>query len=161
MRRKDREVSNLEEILNIVDKCEVIRIGMHDGKEPYIVPLNYGYHINSNELYFYTHCASEGRKIDILHSNPNVCFEMDCSFNLSKHEIPCKWSAYHESVMGTGIVNIITSVDEKKFAMDCIMKRYGFEGMPVYEESVFKKTTLLQLKVSEIVGKQNLPAASK
>ena len=43
MRRKDREVTEMEEIQQIFDECKVCRIGIMDENGPYIVPVNYGY----------------------------------------------------------------------------------------------------------------------
>jgi len=42
MRRKDREVTEMEEIQQIFDECKVCRIGIMDENGPYIVPVNYG-----------------------------------------------------------------------------------------------------------------------
>lgn len=57
MRRRDREVSELEGIRQILDRSKVIHVGMHDGDDIYILPriqelpchhwcsgLLYGYH---------------------------------------------------------------------------------------------------------------------
>lgn len=43
MRRKDREVTELAQIEEILEKGKVVHLGMIDGDFPYIVPLNYGY----------------------------------------------------------------------------------------------------------------------
>ncbi len=158
MRRKDREVTDFNEIVSILEKCDVVRLGMYDGNEPYIVPLNYGYKCEGNKLSLYFHSAIEGRKVDILREYPNVCFEADCSFSLIKGEQPCTWSAFHESVMGKGKIRFIDDVAEKTQAMDCLMKRYGFEGTPKYDEAVFKRTLLYVLEVSSVVGKKNIPS---
>ncbi len=157
MRRKDREVHELEAMLEILEQCEVVRLGMYDGREPYIVPLNFGYRLEGEELHLYFHSAKEGRKIDIINRNPSVCFEADCSFRLIKGDEACEWSAYHRCVMGTGEVRVLQDVQEKKLGMDCIMKHYGHEGVPRYNEAVFERTLLLELKVEGITGKQNIP----
>ena len=43
MRRKDREVSEISEILKIADSAEILHLGLFDGEYPYVVPLHYGY----------------------------------------------------------------------------------------------------------------------
>lgn len=43
MRRKDREITDICAILELVSECKVCRLAMTDGGVPYIVPLNYGY----------------------------------------------------------------------------------------------------------------------
>ena len=77
MRRKDREVTDPGRIADVISRCACCRIGFCDGGEVYIVPLNFGYEIKDNACTFYFHGAKEGRKIDLIHKNPKVGFEMD------------------------------------------------------------------------------------
>ena len=42
MRRKDREITDFNEMLEIMKKCDVCRIALNDEEFPYIVPLNFG-----------------------------------------------------------------------------------------------------------------------
>ena len=46
MRRKDREVKEFDKIIKIIDKCEIIRLGLADGDYPYIVPVNFSYTVD-------------------------------------------------------------------------------------------------------------------
>ena len=41
MRRKDREVTDIEKIKEILDACKVSRIGLMDQGKVYIVPMNH------------------------------------------------------------------------------------------------------------------------
>ena len=50
MRRKDREVKDLNTIKEIISKCEVVRLAMCEDNIPYIVPLNYGYEFDHLEF---------------------------------------------------------------------------------------------------------------
>ena len=43
MRRKDREIVDITEILEIIGKADVLHLGLFDGEYPYVVPLHYGY----------------------------------------------------------------------------------------------------------------------
>ena len=52
MRRRDREVTDFETILGIIDECNIIRIGLADGDLPYIVPLNFAYTVSEKKLNF-------------------------------------------------------------------------------------------------------------
>jgi nitroimidazol reductase NimA-like FMN-containing flavoprotein (pyridoxamine 5'-phosphate oxidase superfamily) len=153
MRRKDREITDLKEIIRIIDKCDIIRLGLSDEGIPYIVPLNFAYEAREEPIIFYFHSATEGRKIDILKKNPYVCFELDGSFQIIQNETPCKWSAEHESVVGYGNVGFINDDREKKTAMDLIMHRYGYEGIPEYSPAVFNRTLVYKLTVCQITGK--------
>ncbi len=42
MRRKDREITDIETIRSILDKAKVLHLAMIDGDRPYVVPLHYG-----------------------------------------------------------------------------------------------------------------------
>ena len=42
MRRKDREVLDYQEMLNIMHSCDCCRLGFIDDDSTYIVPLNFG-----------------------------------------------------------------------------------------------------------------------
>ena len=71
MRRQEREISDRAAIDAIIRACQVCRLGMVDGDLPYIVPMSFGY--DGRALYF--HCATQGRKLDVLRRRPRVCFE--------------------------------------------------------------------------------------
>ena len=58
MRRKDREVSSFEDIMDIVDNCDVCRVVINDGDFPYIIPMNFGTEIVGEQLYLYFHSAT-------------------------------------------------------------------------------------------------------
>ena len=50
MRRKDREVTNIIEILQIIEKAKVLHLALFDADYPYIVPLHYGYEYTEGGL---------------------------------------------------------------------------------------------------------------
>ena len=52
MRRKDREITDINEILELVAKTDVLHLGLFDGDYPYIVPLHYGYEYADGTLTF-------------------------------------------------------------------------------------------------------------
>lgn len=130
MRRKDREVTDISQILEIIDKCKVMHLAMIDEGKPYIVPLNFGYTYKDDKLEIYFHSALEGRKKEILAANPLVCFEMDCSHQLVPNEIACKNKFLYESVIGEGAARLVSEPEEKARLLDEIMlhqsgKKFG------------------------------------
>lgn len=66
MRRKEREITDYNTMLEIVRKCDCLRLGFVDGDDAYIVPLNYGYEDKDGELVIYCHGAKDGRKADLI-----------------------------------------------------------------------------------------------
>ncbi len=157
MRRKDREVKEIDDIESIIAKCSVIRIGFVDKGFPYIVPLNFGYLRTEGQMsIFYFHCAKDGRKLELIKENDNVCFELDCSLKIIEDETACEWSSEYESVIGSGVICIVDEINEKTIGMHIIMGKYGFKGVPSYEHDVFARTTILKLSVTEMSGKRSL-----
>lgn len=78
MRRRDREVTDFNEIIHILDSGKVLHLGLVDQGKPYIVPMNYGYVMENDKLVFYVHGALEGRKLDIIRSNSDCCVQIEC-----------------------------------------------------------------------------------
>jgi nitroimidazol reductase NimA-like FMN-containing flavoprotein (pyridoxamine 5'-phosphate oxidase superfamily) len=61
---------NNAECERILDSYDVGVLVMCREGEPYAVPMNHGYH--DGKLYF--HCATTGRKLDMIRANPRVTF---------------------------------------------------------------------------------------
>jgi nitroimidazol reductase NimA-like FMN-containing flavoprotein (pyridoxamine 5'-phosphate oxidase superfamily) len=70
LRRKEKEVVDSEELIIPLRKAAHITLAFCGNNEPYLVTLNHGYDEEENCIYF--HCASEGKKIDLLNMNPTV-----------------------------------------------------------------------------------------
>lgn len=123
MRRKEREVTDPARISRIIRECDCCRLGLCDGDEVYIVPLNFGYEETDGERLFYFHGAKEGRKIDLISRTHRAGFEMDCHYRLMEGPTACSHSAGYQSVMGTGTVEFIEDPDRKREALRSIMKQ--------------------------------------
>lgn len=86
MRRKDKEISEFEQIEAILKRERVCRLALSENNTPYLVPLSYGY--ANKTLYF--HSAPEGKKIEILRTNPKLCFEIESNIEVVTDPLPCK-----------------------------------------------------------------------
>ena len=64
MRNKSNEVKEFSEIVDIISRCDTIRIAMFDEPYPYIVPVNFGEEIIGDQVVFYIHIDYEGKRID-------------------------------------------------------------------------------------------------
>lgn len=121
MRRSDREITDPSKIEDVIASCTHMHLGFCDSGQVYIVPLNYGYELNNNKYTFYFHSAAEGRKIDLIRSNPLVGFEMDTDLRINTGELACSCSASFRSVIGNGRAFIVDSREEKVRGLECIM----------------------------------------
>ena len=153
MRKANREVKDTKELAAILQACDVCRIAFSDGQYPYVVPLNFGYEFG-DALTLYFHCAKEGRKLDLMRSNPKVGFEMDCSHKLITGTAACDYTMNFESIIGYGVLSEVTELEDKIYGLDTVMKHYGFEGQPEYKPSVFERTAVLKLQVLSFTGKR-------
>ena len=123
MRRKDRQITEIEAIRAILDKAKVLHLAMIDGARPYVVPMNYGYALADGRLTLYLHSAKEGRKLDVLQKNARVAFVLETDVSLvSGGDLPCKYGAAYASVMGEGRATILTDPVEKTDALTMLMK---------------------------------------
>lgn len=122
MRRKDREITDIDKIETIISSARYMHLGMFDGEFPYIVPLHYGYQMEKGKLIFYVHCAKKGHKLECLKENRNVFVEIDRGESLITADIPCKYGAEYESVMCRGKAMIIEDIKEKCKALGVLMK---------------------------------------
>lgn len=154
MRKSNREVTRHEELTTLLDQCDVCRLGLSDDGQPYIVPLNFGYHWDETGLTLFFHCAGEGRKLDIIRRNNRVCFEMDHRHALKTGDLACQFSMNFESLIGEGLIEIVTDPSEKLAALNQIMRHYSDRTDWTFDEKVLAITTVLCLKATQFTGKR-------
>ncbi len=154
MRRKELEVKEVNELIDIIKKCDVCRIAMVDNNLPYIVPMNFGYEMIDDQLTLYFHCAAEGRKINILKNNPNICFEMDCEHKLIEKENACSYTMHFESIVGNGVVEFISDFEQKKYALSKLMRQYAGEKSFEFNENAVNHVTIFKVVTKDFTGKR-------
>jgi len=153
MRKKEREITDINEISSIISHSDVCRIALSDNNIPYIVTMNFGYQEGAgNRIYF--HCAREGKKLEIIRRNNYACFEFDIDHQLNPGQNACDFGMSYKSVVGWGNIKIITDEEEKKSGLDCIMSHYSGRTGFSYNKAVFDKTIVLRLDISEMKGKK-------
>ena len=160
MRRTDREIKDLSEIIEVLKRTNMLRIAINDQYYPYIIPLHFSISTNENHsIVLYMHSSSIGKKIDLLNKNNHVSFETDIFYDFSNQEssIPCQWGTIYESVIGDGHIEILTEEKEKIIGLDLLMERFGkgrkFEP---YTSLALKKVVVLKLVVENISGKRHV-----
>ena len=150
MRRKEKEITAKDEIESIIRKSTVCRLGLVDDSWPYIVPLCFGY--RNNALYFHT--AKEGRKIEILKRNNQLCFEFDIQTELKPGKTACAWGMKYCSVIGYGTALFIEDPEQKRQALDIIMAQYA-DGAFEYSQKAFDQALVIKVDITEMSGKKS------
>lgn len=151
--RREREVTDINEITEILKKGKVVRVGMIDGDEPYVVPMNYGFEFANGELILYLHSALKGRKLDIIKENPKVFIEIDCDIVPFEGESACHYGVTYSSVMGLGKAEIIEDIEEKKAAMAYLMKTQTEKDFD-FSEKMVSVVSVIKITVPEITAKK-------
>ena len=153
MRRTDREITNFEDIADILHRANTIRLGIFGDEYPYIVPLSYGLDTSDGRIVLYFHGAKEGLKHDLLAKNNHVCVETDIFY---RYEPTGKGSAttIYESVIGFGIAETVTGEEAIK-GMDLLIARCGFDSFE-YDKAAMNWTRMIKITLTEFSGKVNL-----
>lgn len=152
MTRRERQITDINEITKILDKSKVLHLGMVDGDEPYVVPMNYGYILENGKLTIYLHGAKRGRKIDVIRANPKVFVEMECDIEPFEGEVACKYGITYASVMGKGIAVLVDDVEEKKSALSLLMKTQTGKNF-AFEDKMTTFVSIIRIDVEEFTAK--------
>lgn len=145
MRKSDREIVNFKEILDVIEKCDTMRLGMNGGDYPYVVPLSFGYDTDGERgLVLYFHCATEGKKLEYIEKDNRVCAEFDL---LNKYvDRGSSVTADYESVICFGRAYECTDGEKvtglKRLLAHCGMEHYSAEecaALPIVK--VYKVVT--------------------
>ncbi len=134
----------------IISRSTVCRLAMTDGDRPYLVPLCFGY--RNGSLFF--HSALQGRKVDILKRNPNVCFAFDIDQEVTAAERACGWSMRYRSVVGFGKARIVEEEDDKRKALEIIMENYS-AGEHSFDDSEVSSVLIIRVDIEEMTGKKS------
>ncbi len=150
--KKDREMTDVKDILRVIENNSVLRIALCDGDMPYIIPMNYAYDYVDDTLTFYFHSALKGAKLEIMEKNNNACFEIDCEHNLIEGKVACQYSFEFSSVVGVGKTEIVENPQEKIKVMKKLMKHIAKKDFD-FTEKLVGILTVWKLTVSEFKGK--------
>ncbi len=153
MRRKDREITDFDEMIKIMKICDSCVLGLKDEDGyPYLVPLNFGLDVQGNQVYLYFHCANKGTKLDLIAKDNRATFEMDCDHNFILYEERMSCTMGYASVVGHGNIEIVSNEDKFE-ALKILMRQYHAEDFK-FNTDMIKVTTVLRLKVTDMIGKR-------
>lgn len=152
MRRQDREIKNFDEIVKVMEKCEVCRLALNDEEYPYILPLNFGMALEDGKIVLYFHGALEGKKYELIAANNRASFEMDCETRLVTTLEDGNCTMDYESVIGRGKIEMLPE-EEKERALGILMGHYHKKDFP-YNKAVVPRTGVFKLTVEACTGKR-------
>jgi uncharacterized protein len=153
MRRKDREITSLEEMEAIIGSQTVCTVGLVDGSRPFLLPMSYGY----RDGCFYLHSARTGRKLDILKNNPAISILVCGPVIPLPAEEACGHSVSYRSVVCEGDAELLSDPAEKAAALQVIMaSQTGREDWEISEASL-STVAVIRVKAAAMSGKKKEP----
>lgn len=154
MTRRERQITDSAEIRDILDRSLIVHLGLVDGDEPYVVPMNYGYTMDeSGTLTLYLHGAPQGRKLELMRRNPKVFLEMECDVQPFEGDVACKYGTAYKSLMGRGKAVILEDPQEKMRALSLFMKTQT-GGDFEFNERLVSVVSLIRIDVAEYTAKR-------
>jgi nitroimidazol reductase NimA-like FMN-containing flavoprotein (pyridoxamine 5'-phosphate oxidase superfamily) len=152
MTKRERQVTDLNEIRRILETAKVLHLGLAVDDEPYVVPMNYGHTFEDGKLTLYLHSALRGKKLDMMRRNPKVFFEIDCDHKPFEGDLPCQYGMVYSSIMGRGKAQIVEDVEEKKQAMVHLMKTQTGKDFS-FEDRLVSIVAVIRIDVEEYTAK--------
>lgn len=146
-----KDILQKNELEEVINKCKVCHVGMIDENNfPYVLGFNFGY---QDEM-IYIHTSQEGRKIDVLKNNNNVCVYFDADLDLfARHEkVACSWRMRYRSVLVNGKAEFVNDFDEKVEALNIFMKNYSDLEFN-YSKPAINNVNIIKIKVDSWTGR--------
>lgn len=152
MRRVEKEISDMETLIEILKGGKYTVISMCKENEVYLVTLSYGYDESKNALYF--HCTKEGQKIEFIKSNPFVCGTV---IEDNGYKDGC--SQAYRSVVFRGKMVILEDIHEKKIGCDVLLNQLENDPSTTKnkffkKDEIYENLRMLRLDINEISGKE-------
>lgn len=139
IRRKEKEISDKNEMLAILNEAKYVVLAICKDNEPYLVTLSHGYDRERNCIYF--HCAKQGKKVDIMKEQNKVWGQA----LLDKGYVHGSCDHLYATTQFMGRVTFVENIDEKKHALEVMINALDDDPQKVLEK---------QLPVESIKGVQ-------
>jgi uncharacterized protein len=157
VRRKDREISNIVEMHQVLKTTKYITIALCMDNEPYLVSLSHGYDEAKSCLYF--HCAPEGKKLVYAKDNSKVWGQAVLDFGVTEE---CDYA--YTSVQFSGTFGLIEDLTEKHQAMEVLVRQVSVnpeEKLARIRPEKLASTTMVKIKIEYMSGKKHLKQKNK
>src|SRR5665647_2813311 len=151
VRRKEREITNIDEMRQVLKSTKYVTVALCMDNEPYLVALSHGFDQTQNCLYF--HCAPEGKKLIYAKANPQVWGQAVLDFGVTEE---CDYA--YASVHFSGKFSLINDLNEKKHAMEVLIRQVSLNPeakLAQIKPEKLESTTMGRIDINYISGKSN------
>ena len=146
-------IEDQEQVERIISTCSTCFVGVVDLQgEPYVVPMNFGYHAKT----LYLHSAPNGNLVKIIQQNPAVCITFSLGEQLTHQhpKVACSYRIRAKSVICKGKVQFITNPTEKVEILDVIMHKYVPGKLFSYSEPAIKNVLIWKIPIDTWTAKE-------
>ena len=152
MRKRDREIVDFDAVVRLLRSCDTIRLGLHGGEYPYVVPLSFGMEVCAGRIVLYFHGAGEGYKHDLIAADNRVCVEADIlrGYRPTENSV----TADYKSVIGFGVVERVRSFEERVKGLQLLLDHCGTPGYSAEECAAAPHTVVYKITLHRVTGKQ-------
>ena len=158
MTRREREVTDINDILQIINETKILHLGLSDEGWPYVVPMNYGYDVREEDgtlhVCLYLHGAKEGRKAAAFAADPRVAVEMDYNHEVITGDYTCAYSYAYRSIMGNGTITEVTDPEVKKKGLEKIMAHIAPEAKIAFLPEMVERVAVWRIDIDTFTGKE-------
>jgi nitroimidazol reductase NimA-like FMN-containing flavoprotein (pyridoxamine 5'-phosphate oxidase superfamily) len=151
VRRKDREINDYAEMIQVLKATKYITVALCMDNEPYLVSLSHGYDEVRNCLYF--HCAPEGKKLVYAQANDRVWGQAILDYGVTDE---CDY--IYTSVHFAGKIILITDLEEKKHALEMMVRQSSNtpeEKLAKVKSEKLAKLTMGRIDITYMSGKKH------
>jgi nitroimidazol reductase NimA-like FMN-containing flavoprotein (pyridoxamine 5'-phosphate oxidase superfamily) len=145
---------NRTECLRLIKDIAVGRLATCKTDIPHVIPVHYLLHDEK----IYIHSRQQGRKIENINYNPNVCFEVSEMGSIIPNRSPCQFSTSYWSVLIYGKAYVIEDYKHKVIILDKLVEKYAgdFHHGPLTKRLI-ENVAILGIEITSISGRSNLP----
>ena len=160
IRKQNLAITDTKVVEHLLRTARVGFLGLVDGDEPYVVPLNFVWHRGA----VYIHGAVHGRKASLLASSPKATFTIADERGTIAHPVPAKTDTAYLSAMVFGRVSLVEDLREATEALDAMLTKYvpGYYEKPLqsghvesYVSGAGSHVGVYRLQAERVTAKQN------
>lgn len=153
VRRKDREITDLAEMRQVLKTTQYVTVAMCMDNQPYLVSLSHGYDETQNCIYF--HCAPEGKKLVYQRANNQVWGQAVLDFGVTDE---CDY--VYTSVQFGGKMHLVNNLCEKQHAIEVLIRQLSLDPekkLAQVKPEKLEKTTIGRITIEQMTGKKGAP----
>ena len=152
VRRKDREITDPDELKRVLKSTKYVTVALCMDNEPYLVSLSHGFDEKQTCLYF--HCATEGKKLVYLKSNNKVWGQAVLDYGVTDD---CDYA--YTCVHFSGRILLIDDLTEKQHAIEVMVRQLSANPeakLAKIKPEKLAKTTMGRIDIDYMTGKKHL-----